>query len=115
MTDKREIEDFFRRWDAAHDNCTQCGAPRGAEPTSGCDGCAVRNPVDMSLSARRDRYRAADMALAENSTREMRAGIREETDEYLRLNSAVIDAEEACPWWARIMRKPWWDEYLGKL
>lgn len=36
--------------------------------------------------------KAADKALHENSDREYRAGIREETPEYLRLNRAANEA-----------------------
>lgn len=47
------------------------------------------------------RYRAAKQALRENAARELAAGITHETDEYLRLNAAVIEAEKHAPWWRR--------------
>ena len=49
------------------------------------------------------RLDAAEDALWENGRREKKAGIREETDEYHRLNDAVWDALEdpALPWWKR--------------
>lgn len=42
-------------------------------------------------------YRRAEADLYENTAREVRAGITHETPEYLRLNQAVIDAEERLP------------------
>ena len=43
--------------------------------------------------------RAADGALHGNSAREKRAGIREETPEYLRLNEAANEAAAKVSWW----------------
>ena len=43
--------------------------------------------------------KAADKALHENGARERRAGIREETPEYLRLNETANDAAERVSWW----------------
>ncbi|MFG3046259.1 hypothetical protein ACGFZR_15185 [Streptomyces sp. NPDC048241] len=42
-------------------------------------------------------YQHAEADLNENAAREARAGIREETPEYLRLNQAVIDAGKQLP------------------
>jgi len=44
------------------------------------------------------RYKAARKALNDNAERERAAGITQETDEYLRLNAAVVDAERDVPW-----------------
>lgn len=44
------------------------------------------------------RLKTAREALHANSEREEAAGIREETPEYLRLNKAVLDAEQDVPW-----------------
>ncbi|MGA4875862.1 hypothetical protein [Streptomyces lydicamycinicus] len=43
--------------------------------------------------------KAADKALHENSDREYRAGIREETPEYLRLNRAANEAASKVSRW----------------
>jgi hypothetical protein len=43
-----------------------------------------------ATKADKEAFRKADAALQENSHRERKAGIRHETDEYLRLN-AVVD------------------------
>ena len=43
--------------------------------------------------------RAADAALHERQRHEIAAGIREETQEYLRLNAAANAAARAVPWW----------------
>nr|WSX25569.1 hypothetical protein OG690_38445 [Streptomyces tubercidicus] len=48
--------------------------------------------------ARADR-KAADRALNENSDRERRAGIREETPEYQRLNRAANEAASKVSRW----------------
>lgn len=45
-----------------------------------------------------ERYRAAKAALAANTEREKAAGIRHETDEYLRLNRELDEAAAAVPW-----------------
>lgn len=42
--------------------------------------------------------RAADKALNDNGDRERKAGIRHETDEYLRLNKAANEAAAKVPW-----------------
>lgn len=52
-------------------------------------------------SAQRARLKAARQALEANSRRERRAGIRHETARHQRLNSEVIKAEKAVPWWRR--------------
>jgi hypothetical protein len=57
-------------------------------------------------AARREAVRALDAAedaLWDNGKRERKAGVREETPEYLRLNDAVGDALEnpALPWWKK--------------
>lgn len=58
--------------------------------------------------AARQRLKSAREALDANYERELSAArargekyIGEETDEYLRLNQAVIDAEKDVPWWRR--------------
>lgn len=43
--------------------------------------------------------KAADRALNENSDRERRAGIRDETPEYLRLNRAATEAAAKVSFW----------------
>ncbi|MFI7096721.1 hypothetical protein [Streptomyces lydicus] len=43
--------------------------------------------------------RAADQALNDNSRREHKAGIREETPEYQRLNAAANEAAAKVSWW----------------
>lgn len=45
--------------------------------------------------------RNADAALHANQRREMAAGIREETPEYLRLNDAANEAAKHASWWRR--------------
>ncbi|WP_030757322.1 hypothetical protein [Streptomyces sp. NRRL F-5135] len=42
-------------------------------------------------------HRRAEAALYENTAREVDAGIDYETDEFLRLNDAVIEAENRLP------------------
>lgn len=42
-----------------------------------------------ATKADKDAFRKADAALQENGRRERRAGIRHETDEFLRLNAEV--------------------------
>jgi hypothetical protein len=42
--------------------------------------------------------RAADKALNDNSDRERRAGVRDETPEYQRLNKAANDAAAKVSW-----------------
>jgi hypothetical protein len=49
----------------------------------------------------RQKLKDARRALEDNSEREMAAGIRDETDEFNRLNNAVIDAEKNVPWLGR--------------
>lgn len=48
-------------------------------------------------------YKRAHKALNDNSEREWKAGIRDETEEYHRLNKAACDAAENpnLPWWRR--------------
>lgn len=55
----------------------------------------------MSTTEALRRYRAAKKALLENQRKEIAAGITHETPEYLRLNKAVLDAEEHVPAWLR--------------
>jgi hypothetical protein len=55
----------------------------------------MRNRSDTSAQ----RYAEARRALNENYLADMAAGIREETDEYLRLNDECWDAEQALPRW----------------
>ncbi|MBT2430570.1 hypothetical protein J7F02_34610 [Streptomyces sp. ISL-112] len=43
--------------------------------------------------------KAADKALNDNSDREFRAGVRDETPEYQRLNSAANEAAAKVSWW----------------
>lgn len=43
-------------------------------------------------------YIAADRALAELGTREIEAGIHDETPEFLAANERVLDAERTLPW-----------------
>jgi hypothetical protein len=43
--------------------------------------------------------RTADAALHANQRREEKAGIHEETPEYLRLNAAANDAAAKVSWW----------------
>lgn len=45
------------------------------------------------------RMKDADRALNENSDREFKAGIREETPEYQRLNRAANEAAAKVPFW----------------
>lgn len=45
------------------------------------------------------KMRAADKALNDNSDREHRAGIRDETPEYQRLNRAANEAAAQVPFW----------------
>lgn len=47
------------------------------------------------------RYQIADAALQELSRREEAAGVREETEEFLRLNDAVNAALDDLPWHLR--------------
>lgn len=48
-------------------------------------------------------YKDAHRALQKNSDREQKAGIRDETPEYLRLNARANDAARNpnLPWWRR--------------
>ncbi|MGY5127299.1 hypothetical protein [Streptomyces nigrescens] len=43
--------------------------------------------------------KAADKALNDNSDRERKAGIRDETPEYQRLNRAANEAAAKVSWW----------------
>lgn len=52
-------------------------------------------PEDVKAS------KAADAALHQNSNRERRAGIRDETPEYLELNAAANQAAKPLPRWRR--------------
>jgi hypothetical protein len=61
----------------------------------------------MSKASRAERKAAnqaskqADAALHANQRKEMAAGIREETPEYLRLNAAANEAAAKASWWRR--------------
>lgn len=46
-------------------------------------------------------YKDARAALRANCDRDRAAGIRHETDEYHRLNDAVIKAQKNLSWWRR--------------
>jgi hypothetical protein len=52
-------------------------------------------------AAAKAEMKAARRALDENAARERKAGIRHETDEYLALNSRVVEAEKNVSWWRR--------------
>jgi DNA-binding GntR family transcriptional regulator len=43
----------------------------------------------------------ADAALHENQRKEKKAGVRDETPEYLRLNAAANEAAAKASWWRR--------------
>lgn len=47
------------------------------------------------------RYTNALRALDDNAEWEKKHGIDYETDEYLRLNAEVAEAEQDVPWWRR--------------
>jgi hypothetical protein len=49
------------------------------------------------------RYARARRALCLNSIADYAAGVVWETDEFLRFNRAVAEAERGVPWWRR-----WW-------
>lgn len=49
-------------------------------------------------------FHDAQAALNAHGEQERQAGVTEETDEYLRLNEAVHDAEAHASWWARFTR-----------
>lgn len=53
------------------------------------------NPEDVAAS------RAADAALHANQAAEEAAGVTEETDTYLSLNRAAVEAADRLPWWRR--------------
>lgn len=46
-------------------------------------------------------YKAAKQALHDNQRAEKKAGVTEETDTYVALNDAVLDAEKNVPWYRR--------------
>jgi hypothetical protein len=46
-------------------------------------------------------YRTAKKALHDNQRAEKKAGVTEETDTYVALNDAVLDAEKDVPWYRR--------------
>lgn len=60
-----------------------------------------RTPEELSVYVEENQllaaYRRAEADLYENTAREAAAGITHETDEYLRLNEAVIAAEKRLP------------------
>jgi hypothetical protein len=60
---------------------------------------AVFGPVRPESRANVKALRAADTALHANTRRELRAGIREETPEYLRLNAAANEAAAKVSRW----------------
>jgi hypothetical protein len=59
--------------------------------------------LDKLIGTKADRQKLKDARnrLHANSEREEAAGIREETDEFNRLNNAVIEAEKNVPWLGR--------------
>ncbi|MGW4075978.1 hypothetical protein ACWELB_21115 [Streptomyces asiaticus] len=59
--------------------------------------------IDKLIGTKQARaaHRQARQELAELSDRDRRAGIHEETDEFLAANSKVIDAEKKLPKWRR--------------
>lgn len=52
-------------------------------------------------AAARQEMKAARRALDELAERDSKAGIRDETPEYLAANRRVIDAEKNVSWWRR--------------
>jgi hypothetical protein len=46
-------------------------------------------------------YKAAKQKLHDNQRAEKKAGVTEETDTYVALNNAVLDAEKNVPWYRR--------------
>jgi hypothetical protein len=59
-------------------------------------GLFKKTPAEKTAVAE---MRAADRRLNENSDRERRAGIREETPEYQHLNAAANDAAAKVSFW----------------
>lgn len=59
-------------------------------------GLFSKSPAEKAAIAE---MKAADKALNDNSTREFKAGIREETPEYQRLNSAASEAAAKVSFW----------------
>ncbi|MGQ4513664.1 hypothetical protein [Streptomyces sp. DW26H14] len=56
----------------------------------------LKKTPEMKAAIRR--MKAADAALHANSERERKAGIHEETPEYLRLNRIANEAADQVPW-----------------
>ena len=58
----------------------------------------------QAAAAATSRYRAARAAADDNAAQEKRAGVREETEEYHRLNGELVDAmdDPALPWHAKL-------------
>lgn len=46
-------------------------------------------------------HKAAKAALRANQAAEIAAGVTEETDTYVALNSAVLETERSVSWWRR--------------
>jgi hypothetical protein len=46
-------------------------------------------------------WKTAKAALDDNSARERKAGVRDETPEYMVLNACADAAARNAPWWAR--------------
>jgi hypothetical protein len=85
------------------DNARGWAVPPPAEaqqPPAAVDWWADDEPEQPALSPR-ETLHAARQALEENARREEAAGIDWETDEFLRLNHAVIEAEKGVRWWGR--------------
>lgn len=55
----------------------------------------------MDPKEARQQLKDAKQRLHANQEREERAGVTHETDEYLRLNRDVAEAEKHVPWWRR--------------
>lgn len=67
--------------------------PERGEPAMGLFRKTAEEKSDIAA------LKAADAALHANQRREEKAGIREETPEYLRLNAAANEAAEKVSWW----------------
>ncbi|MDX3839585.1 hypothetical protein [Streptomyces europaeiscabiei] len=60
-------------------------------------GLFSKSPEEKAAIAE---MKAADKALNDNSTREFKAGIRDETPEYQRLNAAANEAAAKVSFWS---------------
>ena len=97
-----------------------CGTWLGGEPGTDpgpdgpeCPPCAsqvtIRQWFRLPKAERRARaemFHEADGALQANGDAEQAAGIRWETDEYLRLNHRVNDLWPTVPWWVKAPALP---------